>query len=152
MTTYDSVIWRKARRSGNGGNCVEVGVWRKARRSGGNGGSCVEVKATATAILIRDSKYLREPSNAPEAQPIISITVAQWQSFANVVASGSTASSEPAITVHTDGSATLESTDGVVLAYTPTEWLYFAEAVANREFDDLADQWKAPSSEQLTGV
>lgn len=152
MTTYDSVTWRKARRSGGqGGNCVEVGVWRKARRSGGNGGNCVEVKATDTAILIRDSKYLRDLSNDPEAQPIISLTVAQWLDFAAAAAGRTAGPSQPAITVHADGSATLESTDGVALEYTPTEWLYFSEAVADGEFDDLADQWKAPEG-QLTGA
>lgn len=80
MTTYSTVIWRKARRSGQNGACVEVGVWRKALRSGQNG-NCVEVKSAGAAILIRDSKYLRDPSNDPEAQPIISITVAQWSDF-----------------------------------------------------------------------
>ncbi|WP_280186353.1 MULTISPECIES: DUF397 domain-containing protein [Nocardia] len=150
MTPYATVTWRKARRSGGNGNCVEVGVWRKATRSGGNG-NCVEVRATDTSVLIRDSKYLRDPSNDPEAQPIISLTVTQWRDFLAAVAGGSEAPSEPVITVHSDGSATLESADGVALVYTPTEWLYFSEAVTEGEFDDLADQWKAPE-EQLTVV
>lgn len=134
MTTYDTTTWRKARRSG-----------------GGNGGSCVEVKVTETAILIRDSKYLRDPGNEPDAQPIIAVTVAQWRHFLDTVAGRSTAPSEPAIIVHRDGSATLKSTDGITLDYTPTEWLYFTDAAAEGEFDDLADQWKA-AEDQLTGV
>lgn len=134
MTTYDTAIWRKARRSG-----------------GGNGGSCVEVKATDTAILIRDSKYLRDPGNDPEVQPIITVTVAQWRHFLDAATLRSAAPSEPAITVHSDGSATLKSADGITLDYTPTEWLYFSEAVTEGEFDDLADQWKA-AEDQLTGV
>lgn len=150
MTPYATVTWRKARRSGGNGSCVEVGVWRKAARSGQNG-SCVEVKADGTAILIRDSKYLRDPSNDPEAQPIISISVSQWNDFLDVVAGRSTASSEPAITVRTDGSASLTSADGLRLDYTPTEWLYFSSAVAEGEFDDLAGEWSAPA-DQLTGV
>ncbi|BCK59411.1 DUF397 domain-containing protein [Nocardia wallacei] len=150
MTTYSTVIWRKARRSGQNGACVEVGVWRKALRSGQNG-NCVEVKSAGAAILIRDSKYLRDPSNDPEAQPIISITVAQWSDFLEAVAGRSEALTEPAITVHADGSATLTSADGVALDYTPTEWLYFSEAVTEGEFDDLTDQW-TPAKSQLTGV
>ncbi|WP_067647358.1 DUF397 domain-containing protein [Nocardia harenae] len=144
MTSYNTVTWRKARRSGgNGGNCVEVGVWRKARRSGGNGGACVEVRATDAAVLIRDSKYLRDPGNDPAAQPIIAITIAQWHRFLDAVTGRSAARTEPAITVHGDGSATLESADGRTLDYTPTEWRYFADAVAEGEFDDLAGRWTA---------
>lgn len=120
----------------------ETVTWRKARRSGGNGGSCVEVKADGTTILIRDSKYLRDPSNAPETQPIISITVTQWHQFLDVVTGRSAGPSEPSITVHADGSAALESAEGVTLVYTPTEWLYFSEAATEGEFDDLADQWR----------
>ncbi|MGW4123012.1 DUF397 domain-containing protein [Nocardia sp. NPDC004711] len=149
MTTYDSVTWRKARRSGGqGGNCVEVGVWRKAHRSGGNGGNCVEVKSAGTAILIRDSKYLRDPSNDPEAQPIITVSIAQWRDFLDVVAGRSTAVSEPAIIVRAEGSAVLQSADGVTLDFTPTEWLYFSLGVSDGEFDDLADQWVAAAAEQ----
>ncbi|MGQ4619748.1 DUF397 domain-containing protein [Nocardia sp. R7R-8] len=129
----------------------DAATWRKARRSNGGGGSCVEVKANGTTILIRDSKYLRDPSNDPEAQPIIPVTVAQWRQFLDVVTGRSEAPSEPAITVHTDGSATLQSADGITLDYTPTEWLYFSEAVTEGEFDDLADQWKA-AEDQFTGV
>ncbi|MFD4407626.1 DUF397 domain-containing protein [Nocardia sp. NPDC058499] len=150
MTPYDTVTWRKARRSGSNGSCVEVGVWRKAARNGQNG-ACVEVKADGIAILIRDSKYLRSPDNDPEAQPIITISVAQWRDFLDVVAGRSAASPEPAIAVHTDGSAALTSSDGIRLDYTPTEWLYFSSAVAEGEFDDLANEWKAPAN-QLTGV
>lgn len=169
MTTYDTLTWRKARRSGgNGGNCVEVAVWRKARRSGGNGncvevgvwrktarsganGNCVEIKPAESSILIRDSKYLRDPSNDPEVQPIITLSVAQWRNFLDVVAGRSTAPAEPAITVHTDGSASLTSSDGIRLDYTPTEWLYFSLGVAEGEFDDLANEWKT-AADQLAGI
>ncbi|WP_028479057.1 DUF397 domain-containing protein [Nocardia sp. CNY236] len=118
---------------------TDTATWRKARRSNGGGGSCVEVKAEGTTILIRDSKYLRNPRNNPEVQPIISITVAQWCEFVEVATGRSEALSEPAITVHTDGSASLESADGIHLDYTPTEWLAFSSAVDEGEFDDLAD-------------
>lgn len=50
-------VWRKPRRSTNGGACVEVaGVWRKSSRSS-NGGNCVEAAPAADrAIAVRDSK------------------------------------------------------------------------------------------------
>ncbi|WP_084536006.1 DUF397 domain-containing protein [Nocardia yamanashiensis] len=144
MTTYDSVTWRKARRSGGqGGNCVEVGVWRKAHRSGGNGGNCVEVKSAGTTILIRDSKYLRNPGNDPDAQPVITVSIPQWRGFLDAVAGRTTEISEPAIVVHDDGSAVLQSAEGVALDFTPVEWLYFSLGVSEGEFDDLADHWAA---------
>lgn len=143
MTTYDTVTWRKARRSGgNGGNCVEVGVWKKAARSGGNGGNCVEVKAEGPFVLIRDSKYLRDPSNAVEMQPIIAITAAQWREFLDVVAGRSAAASEPVFTVHADGAATLETAD-LTLEYTRDEWEAFALGVIEGEFDDLTSEREA---------
>ncbi|NKY53942.1 DUF397 domain-containing protein [Nocardia vermiculata] len=124
-------------------------TWRKASYSGNNN-NCVEVAFDDGRVMIRDSKYLRAGLD-PEAQPIISVTVAQWRDFLDVVAGRSTDSSEPAIAVRADGSATLISSGGVCLDYTPTEWLYFASAVTEGEFDDLANEWKTPA-DQLTGV
>lgn len=40
------VAWRTSSYSGNGSNCVEVGVWRTSSYSG-NGSDCVEVGAWA---------------------------------------------------------------------------------------------------------
>lgn len=50
--------WRKSSYStGDGGNCVEVGIaWRKSRYSTGDGGQCVEVGAGPTFVGIRDTK------------------------------------------------------------------------------------------------
>ena len=39
---YSDVRWRKSSRSGEQGNCVEVGAWRKSTRSTDQG-LCVEV-------------------------------------------------------------------------------------------------------------
>lgn len=111
-------------------------MWRKATRSGGNG-NCVEVKSDGTTVLIRDSKYLRDPSNDPERQPIIAITPAQWQSFVDAVAGHSADVTEPRIAFHADGSATLWASDGTRLDYFAAEWDAFSLGVIDGEFDDL---------------
>ncbi|MBO0879103.1 MAG: DUF397 domain-containing protein [Mycobacterium sp.] len=139
MTPYATLTWRKARRSGGNGNCVEVALWRKASRSGANG-SCVEIRPDGETILIRDSKYLRDPSNRPDRQPIIAITTEQWTTFLDVVAGRSRAVTEPRITLHSNGSTTLTSADGVALDYTPAEWQAFSLGVIDGEFDDLAQR------------
>lgn len=108
--------------------------WRKATAST-NGGDCVEVKAHGATILIRDSKYLRDPTNDPDLQPIITITATQWHVFLDTVAGRSSQLSEPAITVHTDRSVTLTSADSTTLRYTPAEWEAFLTGVHNGEFD-----------------
>lgn len=50
--------WRKSsHRTGDGGNCVEVGIaWRKSSYSTGDGGACVEVGAGPEFVGIRDTK------------------------------------------------------------------------------------------------
>ena len=54
-------VWRKSRRSGQNGACIEVtdlsgAVWRKSSRSNQNG-ECVEVTASLPrAVAVRDSK------------------------------------------------------------------------------------------------
>ncbi|MCO6009256.1 DUF397 domain-containing protein [Actinoallomurus purpureus] len=49
---YD--VWRKSRRSGHGGNCVEVSVaWRRSIRSG-QGGNCVEVARLTPTVADND--------------------------------------------------------------------------------------------------
>ncbi|WP_227999069.1 DUF397 domain-containing protein [Nocardia australiensis] len=149
MTTYGTVTWRKARRSGQGGACVEVAVWKKAARSGQNG-NCVEVKADGTAILIRDSKYLRDSNNNPELQPIIAITTTQWHTFLDVVAGRSSDTVEPRVTVHLDGSATLTGANGIALDYTPAEWEAFSLGVIDGEFDDLAEGWQPAAADLVT--
>ncbi|MGV9833951.1 DUF397 domain-containing protein [Nocardia niigatensis] len=43
--------------------------------------SCVEVRLCGPAVLIRGSKYLREPASDPAAQPIICVSGAEWDAF-----------------------------------------------------------------------
>ena len=43
--------------------------WRTSTFSGNNGGACVEVKFAGAMVLMRDSKYLRNPANDPASWP-----------------------------------------------------------------------------------
>ena len=51
-------LWQKSTySSGQGGNCVEVGVaWRTSTYSSGQGGRCVEVGAAPEFVGVRDTK------------------------------------------------------------------------------------------------
>lgn len=69
------VAWRKSSRSeGNGGACVEVGVWRKSE---GNRADCVGVASAAPSNpalhLVRDSK---DPFG-----PKLAFTALEWKIF-----------------------------------------------------------------------
>ncbi|MEV6069438.1 DUF397 domain-containing protein [Nocardia sp. NPDC052001] len=63
--------------------------WRKSSYSGdGGGGNCVEVCLEDNFVLIRDSKYRREPTNDLAAQPVIGVDAAQWDTFLSAVMAG----------------------------------------------------------------
>lgn len=95
MSTRDlsQVIWRKSSRSGNGQDCVEVGVWRKSSLSGGSSGNCVEVAPAddlrvaiggsvgeTPLFLVRDSKDLDGP--------VLAFTSPGWEAFVGGVKGG----------------------------------------------------------------
>ncbi|MEV6771310.1 DUF397 domain-containing protein [Nocardia sp. NPDC051030] len=61
--------------------------WFKSAHSD-HGAACVEVRFDGDLVLIRDSKYLREPGNDPAAQPIIAVSVAAWDAFIAGVRAG----------------------------------------------------------------
>jgi hypothetical protein len=99
------VIWRKSRRSHNGGqNCVEIAAigrsvavrdskasdgerladssrarWRKSRGSG-TGDNCVEVAGAGRAVAVRDSK---DPGGGR-----LVFTPGEWNAFAERVKGG----------------------------------------------------------------
>ncbi|WP_327142332.1 DUF397 domain-containing protein [Nocardia sp. NBC_01327] len=57
-------------------------TWRKSSFSGdGGGGNCVEVKFSGCSVLIRDSKYLRDPANDPARQPVVAVPLQEWDVF-----------------------------------------------------------------------
>lgn len=95
------------------------------------GGNCVEVKFANECVLIRDSKY----SGPADEQPTLSIPVASWPMFLDLVLNAESGSldSGVAIVVHPDGSATATTVD-VKLDYTPGEWEAFTKGVANGQF------------------
>lgn len=68
------ISWRKSARSGQAGNCVEVGraVWRKSARSGPEN-NCVEVADLPGVVAVRDSK---NPEGAK-----LAFTRREWEAF-----------------------------------------------------------------------
>ncbi|WP_063125141.1 DUF397 domain-containing protein, partial [Nocardia arizonensis] len=61
--------------------------WFTSTRSN-NGNQCVEVRFVGDAVLIRDSKYRRDPANRPADEPIITVTANEWTSFLGLLAAG----------------------------------------------------------------
>ncbi|ACZ90232.1 DUF397 domain-containing protein [Streptosporangium roseum] len=86
------IAWRKSSQSGNGSNCVEVGIWHKSSLSG-NGQNCVEVALADSPhpgtdptpdadrlFLVRDSK---DP-----AGPVLAFSPAEWDAFLTTIKDG----------------------------------------------------------------
>ncbi len=97
--------------------------------------SCVEIRFTSSAVMIRDSKYLRNPANPPAAQPIITIPAESWPTFlARALGHDVTAPNLPTLTTHPNGGATLTSPDGTALTYTSAEWTAYTSGIHAGEF------------------
>ncbi|MEU0539635.1 DUF397 domain-containing protein [Nocardia sp. NPDC005978] len=62
-------------------------VWFKSSRSN-DGPNCVEVAFDGDLVLIRDSKYLRDPANDPARQPMLAVSGAVWAAFLAGVCEG----------------------------------------------------------------
>ncbi|GAA3111595.1 DUF397 domain-containing protein [Streptosporangium carneum] len=92
MPTLDlaQVMWRKSSRSGNGQDCVEVGVWNKSSLSG-NGSNCVEVAAVDTtqdqAGAVADRLFLVRDSKDSEG-PVLVFAPSEWAEFLSVIKGG----------------------------------------------------------------
>lgn len=109
--------------------------WVKASASNANQ-NCVEVRFNGNTVLIRDSKYLRDPRNKdhPARQPIISIPASHWTEFLEIVADrGQTGDGLPAIEYSADGHISLRASN-VTLTYTPGEWNAFCDGIQKGEF------------------
>ncbi|MFI7004081.1 DUF397 domain-containing protein [Nocardia sp. NPDC050175] len=110
--------------------------WFRSTRSN-NGNQCVEVRFDGDAVLVRDSKYRRNPANPPADEPIITVTAPEWTAFLDTLrTSGRTPG---ALTAHTaaDGHTLLRH-GSTVLGYTPQEWDAFLLGAHDGEFDRIA--------------
>ncbi len=87
-------------------------------------------------VLIRDSKYLRNPKNDPALQPTIEIPEQDWLAFLSEVTSDASTYSNGALTVEdAAGMKGLRSiADGKVLSYTAEEWGAFVAGAKAGEF------------------
>ncbi|WP_280426380.1 DUF397 domain-containing protein [Nocardia carnea] len=114
---------------------MTTGVWRKATRSN-NSGACVEVLEGTSAVSIRDSKYLRNPLNDPAAEPIITVTKAEWSAFIDEIAERESAFKPTRLQAITASDGTVHLTySNVILIYTPAEWDAFVAGARGGEFD-----------------
>ncbi|WP_280468484.1 DUF397 domain-containing protein [Nocardia cyriacigeorgica] len=110
------------------------GRWIKSSRSNANQ-NCVEVRFDGAVVLVRDSKYLRDPANDPLEQPIIAIPMDTWPEFLNSAVDGATreTTGTPQIKRHTDG-VTVSAGD-VVLDFSAGEWEAFVDGVGIGDFE-----------------
>ncbi|MEV6430763.1 DUF397 domain-containing protein [Nocardia sp. NPDC051463] len=108
--------------------------WFTSTRSN-NGNQCVEVRFDGDAVLIRDSKYRRNPANRPAQEPIITVTADEWTSFLDTIVRGRTPSDLTAST-SADGHTTLRRGE-TTLTYTPEEWDAFVAGVHDGEFNRI---------------
>lgn len=110
--------------------------WFRSTRSN-NGNQCVEVRFDGDAVLVRDSKYRRDPANHPADEPIITVTAQEWTAFLGAL---HTPGRTPgALTTRTaaDGHTVLRH-GSTVLRYTPQEWDAFLLGARDGEFDRAA--------------
>jgi hypothetical protein len=54
-----------------------AGNWRTSSYSGANGGECVEVAATASVVMVRDTK--------DRSSGTLSVPASAWQAFVSAV-------------------------------------------------------------------
>ena len=112
-----------------------IGQWRKSTRSQGSE-HCVEVRFEGSRVLIRDSKYLRDSTNDPAAQPIISLPSTQWTAFLAAATHRGlrSAAAEPVIEYLPTGGVNLHQ-GTITLTYTADEWNAFTAGVTAGEFN-----------------
>ncbi|GIH71282.1 DUF397 domain-containing protein [Sphaerimonospora thailandensis] len=85
------VEWKKSVRSGNGQDCVEVGVWRKSSSSANQ--DCVEVaiadagEAGVEHKADEERLYLIRDSKDPDG-PVLAFTPSEWDAFIGGVKDG----------------------------------------------------------------
>lgn len=108
------VEWRMSTYTGNGANCVEVGVWRASSYSG-SGSNCVEVGARATSSRSQAS------GSSVEAAAVVG---------GEALASGGTADAGTVVLVRDS-----KDRDGGVLALDESAWRAFIAGIKDGEFN-----------------
>ncbi|MEV6320393.1 DUF397 domain-containing protein [Nocardia sp. NPDC051787] len=109
--------------------------WFTSTRSN-NGNQCVEVRFDGDAVLIRDSKYRRNPANRPADEPIITVTAAEWTAFLDVLRTRGRSNGELSAHTAANGHTTLRHGE-TTLTYTPGEWDAFLLGAHDGEFDRI---------------
>ncbi|WP_040804269.1 DUF397 domain-containing protein [Nocardia concava] len=110
--------------------------WFKSSKSN-DGPNCVEVKFAGDVVLIRDSKFRRDPINADRAQPMIEVGRRFWNTFLAFALGAEVESLQglPTITPHASGEVTITARSGdTTLTFTETEWAAFISGVQEGEF------------------
>jgi hypothetical protein len=113
----------------------EVTGWFTSTRTN-NGNQCVEVRFDWAAVLVRDSKFRRNPANRAQDEPVITVSASQWMAFLDAVL-GRAAVADPAgpVAEHgADGHITIRH-GAVSLTYTSGEWEAFVAGARDGEFD-----------------
>ncbi|WP_084478468.1 DUF397 domain-containing protein [Nocardia jejuensis] len=109
--------------------------WFKSTHSD-HGAACVEVRFDGTSALLRDSKYLRDPSNDPKAHPTVAVPLSAWPEFLSRAADTLEfpgAEGVPSIE-RTSNEIVLRDAQGTTLRYTSKEWTAFIAGVCAGEF------------------
>ncbi|MFD0883027.1 DUF397 domain-containing protein [Streptosporangium algeriense] len=108
------MLWRKSSLSNaNGGQCVEVGVWHKSSLSG-NGQNCIEVGVWRKSFL---------GGNGPDCVEVATVDTIQDQAGA---------AADRLFLVRDS-----KDSDSPVLAFAPSEWAEFLDAIKSGGLDDL---------------
>lgn len=110
------------------------GGWFTSSYTNGNG--CVEVKFDGDTVLIRDTKYRRNPANDAALEPIITLPANKWKDFLEKVVDRTAGDEIDAPVIERDaaGGASLRAHDGTILVYNEIEWTAFLDGVRDGEF------------------
>ncbi|BCK59358.1 hypothetical protein NWFMUON74_71300 [Nocardia wallacei] len=111
----------------------EATGWFTSSRTN-NGNQCVEVRFDGDAVLIRDSKFRRDPAHRPADEPVITVTAGEWMAFLDAVIGGTARTAGLIARTAADGSTTVSHAD-LALTYTPGEWDAFVAGARAGEFD-----------------
>lgn len=109
--------------------------WTTSTFSGNQGGACVEVKVDGDMMLVRDTKFRRNPANHGQVQPQIEIPVSLWPDVCErtIAMSSFVVPGSVQVTIHSNGAATFEN-PGTKLEFTPEEMDAFAKGLIDGEF------------------